>query len=230
MSVSLNGNVANYLSIASSLGGMTLASAKTICGWFKPANTNANKCAFRTDGWKGSGIQFRATAAATSWDQDNNYLTDIGTYTANTWYYVFIRRSSSSFSYEYGWVPSGGSSVTYQGAIGTSDTSTLTGLYLGVYDVSGTKWDAWNGEICCVRVFSSQLSDAAILQEKAGATPVNTGTLVANWRLATNSDLTSTVNSYALTATGTVSTGSTEPTDIAGASGVAVPILMSHYQ
>jgi hypothetical protein len=116
----------------------------------------------------------------------------------------------------YGAVASGGSSFSTQTVAGHSSTTAIAGVYVGVQYAGGSYWQGWNGEICCVRVWDTNLSDAELLSEMASATPVKTANLRANWRLETGTDLTSTVNSYALTKTGTVNTGSTEPTDIAG--------------
>lgn len=219
MSISLNGNSANYLRIASALGFADPPGAITVAGWVKPANTNARKTAFATIDPNGYlPIQgFRLEDDGTLRPIHNgNVFVSAGAYSANTWYYVFAKRSADIFT------PSGGAGVSGSGFDADGDFSTSTGTASDwgfvQFDIGieGTSGYPWNGEICCVRVWNTELTLAELRAEALSATPVKTANLRANWRLATNTDLTSTVNGYTLTANGTVSTGSTEPTDIAG--------------
>lgn len=219
MSISFNGT-SSVASVVSSFGGITMNSAKTICGWFKATANNREQCVMTqisSDGFSFEDLGVTTTSGGEIAGFANNGLATpaFGSYSGGTWYFVYGRRAAGNNSDEYGIATSGclfdsdGDFTTHGGDVISTTSNVWNRWYIGT---RGTTSRFFGGEICCVRIFNANLTQAALRLEAVSATPV-AGSCVANWRLATSSDLTSTVGSYTLTGTA-LSTGSTEPADI----------------
>ena len=222
MSISLNGSDSNYLSLSGGLG-IQGNQDRSFCCWAKPANTNAYKQLWRiaaNDSSSRESMFFYSDATILP-SGSSGAGSSMRTYSADVWYFVYARNSgSNNANSRYGSAASGLDDVTDLAdsdyACPSSAATDFAQFRIGNHSATSAPW---NGEICCFRVWTAQLSAAEMYAECKSATPVRTSNLLMNWRLANNSDLSSTVNSYTLTAVGTVSTGSTEPSDISGAAG-----------
>ena len=231
MSVSLNGS-SSFLSIASNFG-VESNVACTITAWVKPANTTSAKMAFAfLDGTYVcyNGIRLNGgTANLSGYSSSATAWTGFGSYSQDVWLFVASTRAGTG---------NAGAHCAASGLDATGDFTSRTDITrytnTGGYDKfeigrKGEDGYNFNGEICCVRVWNANLSLSELLAEALSDTPVRSDDLAANFRLANSSDLSSTVGEYTLSAT-SISSGSTEPTDIEGSSGPAIPVFAHHYR
>lgn len=233
MSISITKASGNYLYCnPAQFGTMQRLSAMTLALWFKPATTGATAqhVSYLSSTANGDVFGFKFTDTGTTPYFNATAKTAIEAPTAATWhYYAQSQASNNASSGKYGLVASGSGSFAYdrENEGGSGSTATIAYLSLG-----GTTWNQTNdygGEVCCLRVWNAQLTATELTAEMNSATPVRTANLIADWRLSTVSDLTSTVNSYALTKLGTgVTTGATEPTDISAAAQSIVPHISNY--
>jgi hypothetical protein len=229
MSVALNGTN-QYLRIATVIGAMTHHSAKTWCGWFKPSSavqagwlvtnpsSDESNCVH--------GLESETSNDFRGWGTGGRG-SNFGSFTPGTWYFIAMYKgntSSNSTDLFYAVAPSGFDdtgdfAVDNSAAGGTADD--FNRFVIGRRDSGGT---FFAGEVACVRIFNTKLTLAELLLEAKSATPVKTGNIVANWRLANVSAgyLDSTVGSYTLTPFNSPTAGATEPADI---SGVVTPTI-----
>lgn len=229
MSVLFNGS-SSEAHISSSFGGMTFNSTKTICGWFKSTTNSVEQHLFAQIDSNGSGVTDVGLALNSSGlitGFANGGLTSgFGAYSANLWYFVYACRTASSFSDENG-VASAGSGFGSDGVFttqGNNVLSTATTLWntfwLGKRGSASLRW--FSGEMCCVRVFNTKLTKAALRLEAVSPTAVD-GSIVADWRMTTylsNADLVS--GSFGLAGTD-LAPGTTEPLEITPA--VTTPMM-----
>jgi hypothetical protein len=220
MSIAFNGSNQYLKFSGSQIASLTAASEQTMTGWFKTATTTSNYgLLFHVNNADETSL-YSGVEAWTSGDFRpwfNGSRGDAwGTRAANTWVYVAWYNDGSGnvggATAQTG-LTSGASFAVHPGA-SSGASATLVNFQVGRL---GTNGAYLSGEACCVRIFSAKLTTTQLYSEAISATPV-LGSCVANWRMATNADLTDTVGSKVFTAFNTPSTGSTEPTDIAGAS------------
>ena len=229
MSVAITANAANYLSCnGTSFGGLQNASAQTFCAWIKPSSNSISREIFSIGATTSSDIfSARAKSDATIRGLFSGGETaTLGSFSANNWYFVAISKAATNLSGNAGFAAEGAGSFSY--AVTGQGTSTSTNS-LAYFILGGTTWGpsgVFGGEICCARFWNAQLSAEELYQEMTHSAAQKATGLIADWRLSTNSDLTS--GSYSLTKVGTVTTGATEPTDIASVASVA-PIA-AYYQ
>jgi hypothetical protein len=220
MPIAFNGSNQYLKFSGSQIGSLTAASAQTLAGWFKTTSATTNYGLLHQVNNADetsilSGIEAWTSSDFRPWF--NGSRGDAwGTRAANTWVYVAWYNDGSgnvgAASAQTG-LTSGSSFAVHPGA-SSGASATFNNFQVGRV---GTNGIYLAGEACCVRIFSAKLTTTQLYSEAISATPV-LGSCVANWRLATNADLTDSVGSKVFTAFNSPSTGGTEPTDIASGS------------
>jgi hypothetical protein len=214
MSIAFNGSN-QYLNYqVGQIGSLTYGDAYSMCGWFKPTSTASAYGLMMGVNPADHNTTYSGILTWTSSDFRGMYNgsrgAQFGTRSASGWVYCAYSCDASgnatSATAQTG-LTSGSSFATDANSNGA--TASFNGFVIGREATS----NYLAGEACCVRIFSAALTTTQFYNEAISPTPV-LGSCVANWRLATNSDLTDTVYSYALTAFNSPSTGSTEPTEL----------------
>ena len=124
----------------------------------------------------------------------------------NTWYYVFIRSTTTANQITAGYVSANGATFTKANGLTSSWSSVLLGI-------CNDSWDEiLDGVAAYVRVWGAELSDAELLLERDSANAVRSTNLIGDWPLANNTDNgDDSGNGYNLTFEGTLTTESDPP-------------------
>lgn len=230
MSISLNGTT-SFATIATTMGGLTHNVPKSICCWMKPSSNTVEQTVITQIDSGGTGIGdlgINLTSSGTVQGFANGGLaTAFGAYAnGGVWYFAYGCRTGSNFSDEYGIATSGsgfasdGVFTTQGGNVISTAATAWANFQIGK---RGSAGKFFAGEICCVRTFSAKLTKAEFRLEAVNALARHAN-VIADWRLANATDLTSGIFGLAGTA---LTTGASEPTDILGIA--TAPLAAASY-
>jgi hypothetical protein len=137
--------------------------------------------------------------------------------TVDSWYYIAFMQNSGVDRRIY-WCNEGDTGDLTAGANGASlgSATAFNRITVGAYVGGGSEF---RGSICCFRVYSGTMTQAEMKAERDSATAVKASPVVS-WRMATTADTSPTFSngSYSLTNSGSPTTDTDEPSNIASAS------------
>ena len=168
--------------------------------WYSNITNSTNNCevfvATDTDGTTGAVFESTSTLTGAS-------------HSVGTWYFMAYVRTNTARSYYYG-TEAGGTLTEVTNADSRTVNTDMDVLRIGndIYS------EPWNGDIYNVKLWGAALSDAEIDAEWRSLAPVRTSNLRGDWRLAAAASATtdSSGNSLTLTANGTLTDGTNNPT------------------